>query len=250
MEDTEKPQQTYIIHFREFPEWLKQSPHVFHLLAEFARRARRETGFCSWNGEVIKLMPRQFLTGRIKTSASLGLTEGEYRTAYDKLVQQRLITTIKTTRRYTIAEFHADAVFGLNILSEQPTDNQQVTTNNNENKENKLASQEFPGKDIGKQVFPELMPIVHDLYELRKQTTEIRDPVSYKKTLYREKASELSGVLTLLRKKIELENFSSDNTVEVTNNKLRLDRIWENIGHYNPLIVKLGQQRIRRENGE
>jgi hypothetical protein len=142
-ENSNRP--TYIYHFRNLPEWLRQSPYAFHLLAEFARRARRIEGDVGWNGENIHLLPRQFITGRIKICRELGLSEGEYRNAYKKLIQNKCIVTIKATKRYTIAEYHADAIFDINLIiikpSEQPSklpsNNLQTTTNNNVINENK-----------------------------------------------------------------------------------------------------------------
>lgn len=154
---TNKP--TYIYHYREIPQWLKQSPNTFHLLAEFARRARREEADVGWNGENIRLQPRQFITGRIRLSQELGLTQGEYRSSYQKLVLSGLIRTIRSTKRYTIAEFLADDVFGLNLPSdlpsgqpsELPTDNQPTTTNKNGNNEKNFNSRlEKPTEELQK----------------------------------------------------------------------------------------------------
>ncbi|OGG02402.1 hypothetical protein A2Z33_05060 [Candidatus Gottesmanbacteria bacterium RBG_16_52_11] len=146
--ETATSKSTYIYHYREIPDWLRQSPKTFHLLAEFARRARRVEGDVAWNGENIHLLPRQFITGRIKLSLELGLTQGEYRSAYEKLVRFRLIRTIRATKRYTVGEYLADGIFGLNLAanqpseqpSELPTSNQPTTTNNNENKDKNLYS--------------------------------------------------------------------------------------------------------------
>lgn len=146
--ETTTNKSTYIYHYRDLPQWLKQSPLVFHLLAEFARRARRLETDVGWNGENIHLLQRQFITGRVKLSQELGLTQGEYRSAYKKLVQAGFIKTIRATKRYTVAEFQADGIFGLNLPidlpSEQPSDlpthNQPVTTNNNANNDKNFNS--------------------------------------------------------------------------------------------------------------
>lgn len=140
--------ENFIFHFRSLPEWLKQSPITFHLLAEFARRARLTEGDVVWNGEIIHLEPRGFITGRIKTSASLGITEGEYRGAYSKLVRYGLIQTIRVTKRYTIGKYCDDNLFFINPQevspSEQPpylpSNNPQPTTNNNDNNEKNVKS--------------------------------------------------------------------------------------------------------------
>lgn len=132
---------TYIFHYRDFPEWLKQSPVAFHLLAEFARRARRIAGEVSWQGENIQLKPREFITGRKTLSRDLGITEGQYRQAYRKLERAGLIKTIQATNRYTIGMYRTNNVFNINLNEELPTEqpfiNHQPTTNNNVNNEKK-----------------------------------------------------------------------------------------------------------------
>ena len=73
MEHTNKS--TFILHYRNIPQWLEQSPIVFALLAHFARRARREEGEIAWNGELIHLKPREFITGRLSASKELGISD-------------------------------------------------------------------------------------------------------------------------------------------------------------------------------
>lgn len=136
-----KDKTTYIIHFRSLPEWLKKSPVSFHLLAEFARRARRTEGSTVWHGEVIHLKQRQFITGRISVAKELGISEGQYRTAYRILIEFGFIRTIKTTKRMTICSYIADEIFDINLPTDQPSDRpskkpsdiHQTTTNNNDN---------------------------------------------------------------------------------------------------------------------
>lgn len=135
---------TFIFHYRIIPQWLEQSPIAFALLALFARRARREVGEIAWNGELIQLKPRQFITGRLSVSKELGISEGEYRGAYNKLLRYGLIRTSKATSRYTIGLYCADGIFSINPSDQSPseeptdlpTDNQSATTNNNDNNVN------------------------------------------------------------------------------------------------------------------
>ena len=142
MEHTNKS--TFILHYRNIPQWLEQSPIAFALLALFARRARREEGEVAWNGELILLKPREFITGRSSVSTVLGISEGEYRGAYRKLLRYRLIRTSRVTMRYTIGLYCADGVFSINPSdhlppdepTDLPSDNQQLTTNNNDNNVN------------------------------------------------------------------------------------------------------------------
>ncbi len=146
MEHTNKS--TFIFHYREIPQWLEQSPIAFALLALFARRARREAGDVGWNGENIHLEPKQFIAGRKTLSQKLGITEGQYRGAYKKLLRYGSIRTIRTTKRYTIGLYCSDEIFSINastnLPSEQPTDlpthSQPITTNKNENNEKNFNS--------------------------------------------------------------------------------------------------------------
>lgn len=139
---------TFILHYRDLPEWLEQSPLAFHLLAEFARRARRIAGDVGWNGENIHLEPLEFITGRLSVSRELGLSEGEYRGAYKKLEKYGLIQTIRTTKRYTIAKYCANNVFSINPKedlpskspSQIPSSDPIVTTNNNDKNVNNVKS--------------------------------------------------------------------------------------------------------------
>ncbi len=137
----------FIKHNRDIPQWLRQSPYCFHLLREFANRARREEADVGWQGENIHLAPREFLTGRISTSRELGLTEGKYRNAYRKLERYGYIITIRRTKRYTIGKYLADEIFDINptgeepseLPSREPSNNHPTTTNNNDNNDKNIA---------------------------------------------------------------------------------------------------------------
>lgn len=131
---------TYIYHFRIVPGWLRQSPNSFHLLAEFARRARRVADYIGWQGQKIKLEVNQFITGSISTSQQLGLSRGEYRVAYNRLEQWGFIKTVRTTKRFTIGELLENAPFDINVEpseqpSEKPSASQPSATNKNEKNE-------------------------------------------------------------------------------------------------------------------
>lgn len=142
-------ERTYIQAYRDIPEWIKKDPIIFHLLSEFARRARREPGLATWHGEVIPLKTREFITGRRAVSKEIGITVRQYRTAYQKVTKRRLIVTIRATRRYTISKYLADEIFDINIKgnrptdrpTEYPTDVPQTTTNNNDNNDKNINIQ-------------------------------------------------------------------------------------------------------------
>lgn len=128
---------------REIPEWLEKDHNAFALLRVIAKRARRTPDQVSYRREIISLETRQAIIGRTATATEIGLTQQEYRTAYQHLLKSGQISTIRTTHRYTIVSLDKDNVFDINIThsqhSEQPTANTQTTTNNKYNKENKLA---------------------------------------------------------------------------------------------------------------
>lgn len=147
--------ENFIFHFREIPDWLRQSPIAFSLLAEFARRARRNEGDVAWDGESIPLRPGQFITGRLSVSQRLGITENEYRGAYKKLCRYGLIKTISSTNKYTIGLLCADNVFYINPSDDSPAEappkppplNQQVTTINKDNTDNNVNSRLVKPRD-------------------------------------------------------------------------------------------------------
>ncbi len=133
--------ENFIFHFRDLPSWIRQDPIAFHLLAEYARRTSRTGGDIHWHEEIIHLEPGQFITGRIKTSEILGITEGQYRGAFKRLVKTGSIQTIKVTTHYTICLFRADGVFHIVLGDNSPANeppaspsvNQPLTTNNTVN---------------------------------------------------------------------------------------------------------------------
>jgi len=94
-----------------------------------------------WKGITIKR--GQVLVGRGELSKILDLSEQQVRTAKNKLKSTNEITS-QPTNRYSIItvlnyDLYQDNNQQLNqqITNKQPTDNQQITTTNNDNKENK-----------------------------------------------------------------------------------------------------------------
>lgn len=101
-------------------------PPAFMLLFQIAYRARRTD-----EPNIYGLTKGQALIGDYK---KIGLTRQQYRTAIDKLKSNQFIT-IKTTNKGTVATLINTKIFDINDGSkqpaEQPTSNQQATTNKN-----------------------------------------------------------------------------------------------------------------------
>ncbi len=129
---------------KNMPDWIRTNPKAFRLLYEFAERSRRDDADIEYNGKLISLKVREFVTGRKNTSERVGISEQEYRSLYKKLERLNLITTVGSTTQYTIGKYLADGIFFNNYSTEeptlkppkQPTDNQPPTTNNKYNNEN------------------------------------------------------------------------------------------------------------------
>lgn len=114
-------------------EWYKDIPVRIlfeHCLLCANHEAKR------WQGIVIER--GSFVTSRAKLADETGLTEMQVRTALKKLKLTSEITS-RTTSEYTIIEVNNWDLYQQNnqvnnqrITSEQPADNQQITTNKNE----------------------------------------------------------------------------------------------------------------------
>jgi len=118
------------------PEWIKTNPKAFRLLYEFASRSSWKERDIEFEGVLIHLNLREFITGRPSTSKKVGITEQEYRTLYKRFEKLAYIQTIKVTSQFTIGLYLADGIFFNNPPSNQPmgqpshqpTGNQPVTT--------------------------------------------------------------------------------------------------------------------------
>ncbi len=127
----------------EMPEWIRTNPKAFRFLYELAERSRREEANVEYTGKLIHLNVREFVTGRKSTSQKIGISEQEYRTLYKRFEKLEYIKTIKATKHFTIGKYLADSIFFNNYPASkpsvtpslQPTNNQQLTTNNNEKNE-------------------------------------------------------------------------------------------------------------------
>ena len=130
-------------------EWYQDANvmRVFlHLLLDANHKAKR------WQGRVIE--PGQTVTSRQKIAEGLGLSEQQVRTALTKLKSTGEITSI-ATNKYTLVTIEnwasyqspddlATSKTTSDSTNEQPTDNQQITTNKNvKNVRSNIYAQNF-----------------------------------------------------------------------------------------------------------
>jgi len=128
-------------------EWYGDS-NVFRLFIHLLLLANHKDN--SWRG--ITVPAGSLITGRKSLSADLNLSEQQIRTALKKLKSTSEITTQITNEYSMISITNWDNYQGSNqpdnqrATSEQPTDNQRITTNNNENNaknEKKIGFNDF-----------------------------------------------------------------------------------------------------------
>lgn len=120
------------------PEWITKNPKAFRLLYEFAERSSREERDIEYQGILIHLSTREFITGRSSTSAKIGISEQEYKTLFKRFEKLGYIKTTKVTNRFTIVKYLSDGIFynnpktdkPANTPSRHPTVKPQITTNN------------------------------------------------------------------------------------------------------------------------
>jgi hypothetical protein len=93
----------------------------------------------------VHLEPGQFIFGRITAAKETGLSEQEIRTAIDSM-RKRQNLTIKSTNKYSIISIvnwmdYQDELT-IRSTSQQPATNQQLTTNNKDNKVKNIKKEE------------------------------------------------------------------------------------------------------------
>ncbi len=107
----------------------------------------------------IKLQPGDFVFGRIKAAEETGLSEQAIRTIIAFLKKIKFLT-IKSTNKYSIISIINwplyQAVYEVNQPANQPTTNQQLTTNkNNRTKEkNNMSESDFSNFDVFYKFYP------------------------------------------------------------------------------------------------
>lgn len=161
------------------PEWIRKNTKAFRLLYEFAERSSRKKREIEYNGVLIQLNEREFISGRISTSTRSGITQQEYRTLYARFEKLGYIKTIKRTNKFTVALYLSDGIFYNNPNSNQPerqpakspSINQQLTTNNNLEKIKKsdisnIAYDKSKSKYLASEILNRIEPNNSNLYKM------------------------------------------------------------------------------------
>ncbi len=150
-------------------EWYGNSEMV-HLLTHLIIRANHSDG--SWQGT--KIRRGQLITGRKVLSAETGISEQKIKTCLKRLAKSGEIK-VKSTNKYsriTICKYdtyqfsnhRGNQQVNQQLTSNQPTDNQQLTTNNNVNK-NKTN---LKGKEYNLEILNFYDEIIH-LFPVKTQ---------------------------------------------------------------------------------
>lgn len=106
-------------------------------------------------GQVVHVKKGQFVTGRESASKELKIGEQVYRNRISILKKLGKITVKSTSRfsKITVVNWEYYQQSFRNTTSRQPADNQPTTTNNKENKENKLLGETSSPKNNKKDMF-------------------------------------------------------------------------------------------------
>ena len=130
-------------------EWYGDSK-IVHLFLHCLMSANHKPK--SWRG--IQIEAGQFITSRDKLAAELPLSVQQVRTALDKLKSTGEIT-IKTTTKYSMISItnwskyqESNQPINKQVTNEQPSNNQQVTTNNNDNNANNINNDNKEQKEL------------------------------------------------------------------------------------------------------
>jgi hypothetical protein len=133
----------FAVFHRKIVEWQWYTDsNTFRLFFHLILMANHKDN--NWKG--IDVKRGQIVTGRKSLSKELGLTEQQIRTSINKLISTNEIT-IEPTNKFTLVtivnyDFYQKIEPKVtnkstnNITNEQPTNNQQITTNNNDNHDN------------------------------------------------------------------------------------------------------------------
>lgn len=118
-------------------EWYQDSKMV-HLFVHMLLKANHDKK--CWKG--IEVLPGQFISGRLKLSEETGISEQTIRTCIKRLKSTSELT-IKTTNKYSVFTlknwnfYQSENELTSKLTNNQPTTNQQLTTNKNDKNEKK-----------------------------------------------------------------------------------------------------------------
>lgn len=127
---------SFIVLNRQFDKTIFKDSKLLSLLIFIGLRVARNETDITYSLNNIRLAPGQFIIGRLSTVAETDLTEQEYRTRFEKLVNMKIIAKVKSTNKFTIGQWLINSFIDLNIQQGIPPStnqqsNQQTSTNNN-----------------------------------------------------------------------------------------------------------------------
>lgn len=180
-----------------------KDPELFCLLIYIALRVKRSSKQELIGLDNINLKIGQVVMGRLRAKNDVGITESKYRTKLRKLIDLRIIESVRITSKYSIYRWLENSFVDVNL--EIPTiqqNNQPITsgisTNNNINNANKYSSL----ISIINLVFPNISNQIRDSY--------LNILISYMKYKGMEiRGDEVKRVLFVIKKM-----FDSERTVE------------------------------------
>ncbi len=102
--------------------WVYDDSRAFKFAFELASRASRDERYIEHRGERLHIKPREFIVGRLTTSAKIGLSPSEFRNFIKKFEKHALIKTISSTKRRTVGLWLGDGLFYINPVGETPSE--------------------------------------------------------------------------------------------------------------------------------
>lgn len=143
-------------------EWYK-TPNMVQVFLHFLLKANHKAQ--KWQG--IDVIEGSFISGRHKLSYETGLSQQSIRTCIKRLISTNELT-IKTTTKYTVftinswKKYQSKNQSTSKLTNEQPTTNQQLTTNNNVNNVN----------NVNNNTSPEIIQEITDIIDLLNRETK------------------------------------------------------------------------------
>ena len=136
--------------------WYKKSDYV-HLWLHILLKANHKDAEFWFNGQNVKVMRGQFITGRKQLASDTGINESKVQRILNAFENEHQIEQLKTNRNRLITIVNYDSYQVSEQQTEQQVNNkrttseQQVNTNNNDNNENKFSLQDFENEQVWKE---------------------------------------------------------------------------------------------------
>lgn len=142
---------TYLALFRKIEDsFVYQDSELLHLWIHCLIKASYTDRDIMFDGAEIELKKGQFITGRKSLAKTLKTTEQKIRSRLALLEKHNQIV-VKSTNKYsiiTIVKYSYYQTDPKKITNREPTDNQQITTNNKDNKDNNIIGNQLPLDDM------------------------------------------------------------------------------------------------------